>query len=106
MISAFQNPSAAAAAPRRSLRLAQKSGDQLLAELNAWNPEALIFPRLTAALVGIANGYQAIYDKTKIYAILTENGTVDTEQEAREWFLRHILALDFDFDPINRPLFQ
>ena len=95
----------ASAPPRRSLSLAQKTGEELFAELNAWNPEAFIFPRLTAALVGIADGRRAIYDKTKICAILMANGTVDTLQEAQEWFLRHIWEI-VDTRDTDTPLFQ
>ena len=86
---------------RRSLRLAQKNGEQILALLDGYNPEAFIFPRLTPALIGLAVGAEAIravYAKDQIYALLIENGTVDTEQEAREWLRRQILDLDLELE--------
>ena len=92
---------------RRSTRLAQKNGEQILCLLNWYNPEAFIFPRLTQALIGIADEMRPIYAKEQICALLIENGTVDTEQEAREWFRRQILDLDLDLDlgEGNAPLF-
>jgi len=89
--------------PRRSTRLAQKNGELILRLLNGYNPEAFIFPRLTPALIGIANEMRAVYAKDQIGALLIENGTVDTEQEASEWFRRHILNLDLGV--IDAPLF-
>lgn len=85
------------------MRLAQKNGTQILNLLNWYNPEAFIFPRLTPALIGIAYEMRAVYSKDQICALLIENGTVETEQEANEWFRRQILELDLG--AIDAPLF-
>jgi hypothetical protein len=103
-----QDPQAPQAPPRRSLRLAQKNGEQVLKFLNDYNPEAICFPRLTPGLLGVAVKMEmrAVYDKEKIYALLIEKGTVDTEQEAREWLRRHVLDQEYDAaDSVNIPLF-
>ena len=86
---------------RRSLRLAEKNGKKILGLLNGYNPEAFIFPRLTPALIGLAVGavgLRAVYAKEQIYLLLIENGTVDTEQEAREWLRRQILELELELE--------